>query len=314
MTLDRRGNVRLEEDRLCVLVMVGVRLDGTKELVAIRDGYRESKESWADLLRDLKRRGMRAPVLAVGDGALGFWAAVRDVWPETRHQHDWWHKTANVLDTLPQSAQPTAKKMLAEIRDAEDRHHALAATKTFANEFAPKWPNAVAKITDDLDVLLTFYDFPAEHWIHLRRRTRSSRPSRPSGCAPADQGTRIARGGTRDGLQAHHRRARPLARHQRAAPRRTRARRRDLQERSTHRKPEPGRRVTDKPDPQVLTISPRCRPWCGSALADERTLRFNGSSGYSQRLGAAPVVGDSVSTSMVSLSRRSGRQSVFHCA
>ena len=161
-------NIRLAEDRLCVLVMVGVRLDGTKELVAIRDGYRESKESWADLLRDLKRRGMHAPVLAVGDGALGFWAAVRDVWPETRHQRDWFHKTANVLDALPTSAQPTAKKMLAEIRDAQDRDHAAAAANAFANEFAARWPKVVAKITDDLDVLLTFYDFPAEHWIHLK--------------------------------------------------------------------------------------------------------------------------------------------------
>jgi len=161
-------NVRLAEDRLCVLVMVGVRLDGTKELVAIRDGYRESKESWADLLRDLKRRGMPAPVLAIGDGALGFWGAVRDVWPQTRHQRDWFHKAANVLDALPKSAQPTAKKMLAEIRDAEDRDHAVAAAKAFANEFNAKFPKAVAKITDDLDVLLAFYDFPAEHWIHLK--------------------------------------------------------------------------------------------------------------------------------------------------
>jgi len=161
-------NVRLAEDRLCVLVMVGVRLDGTKELVAIRDGYRESKESWADLLRDLKRRGMTAPVLAIGDGALGFWGAVRDVWPETRHQRDWFHKVANVLDALPKSAQPTAKKMLAEIRDAEDRDHAVAAAKTFANEFGTKFPKAVAKISDDLDELLAFYDFPAEHWIHLK--------------------------------------------------------------------------------------------------------------------------------------------------
>ncbi len=161
-------NVRLAEDRLCVLVMVGVRLDGTKELVAIRDGYRESKESWADLLRDLKRRGMVAPVLAIGDGALGFWGAVRDVWPETRHQRDWFHKAANVLDALPKSAQPTAKKVLAEIRDAQDRDHALAAANVFANEFGTKFSKAVAKITDDLDELLAFYDFPAEHWIHLK--------------------------------------------------------------------------------------------------------------------------------------------------
>jgi putative transposase len=161
-------NVRLDEDRLCCLVMVGVRLDGTKELVAIRDGYRESTESWADLLRDLKRRGMPAPVLAVGDGALGFWAAARDVWPETRHQRDWFHKVANVLDALPKSAQPTAKRMLAEIRDAEDRDHAGSAATAFANEFSAKFPKAVAKITDDLEALLAFYDFPAEHWIHLK--------------------------------------------------------------------------------------------------------------------------------------------------
>jgi transposase-like protein len=161
-------NIRLQEDRLCCLVMVGVRLDGTKELVAIRDGYRESTDSWADLLRDVKHRGMRAPVLAVGDGALGFWAAVRDVWPETRHQRDWFHKTSNVLDALPKSAQPTAKKMLAEIRDAEDRDHAVAAAKRFADEYGAKFPKAVAKITDDLDVVLSFYDYPAEHWIHLK--------------------------------------------------------------------------------------------------------------------------------------------------
>jgi transposase-like protein len=161
-------NVRLEEDRLCCLVMVGVRLDGTKELVAIADGYRESTESWADLLRDLRRRGMRAPVVAVGDGALGFWAALREVWPQTREQRDWVHKVANVLDALPKSAQPTAKKMLAEIRDAEDREHAVAAAKRFDAEFRSKWPKATDKIRDDLDRLLTFYDFPAEHWIHLK--------------------------------------------------------------------------------------------------------------------------------------------------
>ncbi len=161
-------NVRLEEDRLCCLVIVGVRLDGTKELVAIKDGYRESSGSWADLLRDLKRRGMRAPVVAVGDGALGFWAALRDVWPETREQRDWVHKMANILDVLPKSAQPTAKKMLAEVRDAEDRDHAVAAARAFDDEFRTKWPKAADKLRDDLDRLLTFYDFPAEHWLHLK--------------------------------------------------------------------------------------------------------------------------------------------------
>ena len=161
-------NVRLEEERLCCLVIVGVRLDGTKELVALADGYRESTESWADLLRDLKRRGMRAPVLAVGDGALGFWAALRDTFPDTREQRCWFHKEANVINALPRSAQPTARKMLAEIRCAEDRDHARAAAGRFAAEYGAKWPKAVAKITDDLDTLLAFYDYPAEHWIHLR--------------------------------------------------------------------------------------------------------------------------------------------------
>jgi transposase-like protein len=160
--------VRLEEERLCCLVIVGVRPDGTKELVAIADGYRESTDSWAALLRDLRRRGMRAPVVATGDGALGFWAALREVFPETKEQRCWVHKSANILDALPKSIQPLAKKMLAEIRDAEDRDHARDAAKAFDNEFRAKWPKAADKVRDDLDQLLTFYDFPAEHWIHLK--------------------------------------------------------------------------------------------------------------------------------------------------
>jgi hypothetical protein len=111
---------------------------------------------------------MRPPVLAVGDGALGFWAALRDVWPETAEQRCWVHKVANVLDALPKSTQPTAKKMLAEIRDAEDRDHAQAAAGRFDAEFRSKWPKAADKVTGDLEVLLRFYDFPAEHWIHLK--------------------------------------------------------------------------------------------------------------------------------------------------
>jgi len=161
-------NVRLEEARLCALVIVGVRADGTKELVAITDGHRESTDSWADLLRDLKRRGMRAPMVAVGDGALGFWAALRTVWPETTEARCWVHKAANCLNALPSSVQPTAKRMLAEIRDAEDREHAVKAIDAFAGEFAVKWPKAVAKIVDDAVPLLAFYDFPAEHWVHLK--------------------------------------------------------------------------------------------------------------------------------------------------
>ncbi len=125
----------------------------------------------ADLLRDLRRRGMRAPMVAVGDGALGFWAALRAVWPETTEQRRWVHKVANCLNALPKSAQPTARRMLGEIRDAEDRRHAVAAIDAFAAfaaEFAVKWPKAVAKIVDDAEALLAFYDFPAEHWIHLK--------------------------------------------------------------------------------------------------------------------------------------------------
>jgi transposase-like protein len=160
--------IRLEEERLCCLVVVGVRADGTKELVAIGDGYRESTDSWADLLRDLRTRGMRAPVVAVGDGALGFWAALRDVWPQTRIQRCWVHKVANVLAALPKSQHPSARRMVAEIRDAEDRDHAVRAAHAFAHEFGAKWPKAVTKIIDDLEPLLTFYDFPAEHWIHLK--------------------------------------------------------------------------------------------------------------------------------------------------
>jgi len=161
-------NIRLEEHRLCLLVLIGVRADGRKELIALADGYRESAESWADLLRDCARRGMRAPVLAVGDGALGFWSALREVFPTTREQRCWFHKTGNVLAALPKSAHPGAKKALAEIWGAEDKQHALAAVAAFQAAYGAKFAKAVAKITDDLEELLAFYDFPAEHWIHLR--------------------------------------------------------------------------------------------------------------------------------------------------
>jgi putative transposase len=160
--------VRLEQARLCCLVMVGVRADGTKELVAVADGERESTDSWAEVLRDLRRRGMRAPVAAVGDGALGLWAALRDVFPETRHQRDWVHKLANVLGCLPKAVQAGARKALAEIRDAPDRDHARRAIEVFARDYGVKWPKAVAKITDDAEELLCFFDFPAEHWVHLK--------------------------------------------------------------------------------------------------------------------------------------------------
>ena len=161
-------NIRLEEHKLCLLVMIGVRADGRKELVALADGYRESVESWAGLLRDAARRGMRAPVLAVGDGALGFWGALREVFPQARAQRCWFHKIANVLGALPTSAHPGAKRALAEIWNAEDKRHALDAVSRFTATYGAKFPKAVAKITDDLDKLLAFYDYPAEHWVHLR--------------------------------------------------------------------------------------------------------------------------------------------------
>jgi len=160
--------VRLDQEKLCLLVMLGVRSDGRKELVAITDGYRESTESWADLLRDCKRRGMTAPVLAVGDGALGFWKAVREVFPATREQRCWFHKQANVLAALPKSAHPAALASIKAIYNAEDIDKAQVAIKAFEVDFGAKYPKAVAKIVDDADVLLEFYHYPAEHWIHLR--------------------------------------------------------------------------------------------------------------------------------------------------
>ena len=160
--------VRLEQDTVCLLVMIGVRADGTKELVALADGFRESSESSADLLRDCKPRGSRAPVLAVGDGALRSWKALREVFPETKEQRCWWHKIGNVLAALPKSAHPGAKKALAEIYNAENKTLAVKAAKVFAEAYGAKFPKAAAKITEDLDVLLAFYDYPAEHWLHLR--------------------------------------------------------------------------------------------------------------------------------------------------
>jgi putative transposase len=181
--------VRLEQARLCCLVIVGVRADGTKELVAVADGERESTDSWADLLRHLRRRGMRAPVVAVGDGALGLWAALREVFPATRHQRDWVHKVANVLGCLPKSVQAGARKALAEVRDAADRDHAEQAIQAFARDYGVKWPKAVAKVVDDAEELLCFFDFPAEHWLHLK----TSNPIE-STFSPVRARTRVTKG------------------------------------------------------------------------------------------------------------------------
>jgi transposase-like protein len=161
-------NIRLDHERLCCLVLVGVRADGRKELVAVGDGYRESTESWSELLRDLKRRGMRAPVLAIGDGALGFWGALREVFPEAREQRCWVHKIANVLDAVPSSLQPKVKAALHNIMNAEDKQAADLAIDQFQATYGAKYPKAVDKVLKDREVLLTHFDFPVEHWIHLR--------------------------------------------------------------------------------------------------------------------------------------------------
>jgi transposase-like protein len=158
----------LEEGRLCCLVLVGVRADGTKELVAVADGQRESGDDWAELLRDCRRRGMRAPVVMVADGALGLWRALREVFPETREQRCWVHKTANVLNALPKSVQAGARRALNEIAQAEDRAHAERAIGALVSDYGAKWPKAVAKVVDDKEALLCFFDYPAEHWLHLR--------------------------------------------------------------------------------------------------------------------------------------------------
>jgi transposase-like protein len=161
-------NVRLAEDRLACLVLVGVLPDGRKEVIALEDGYRESTESWASVLRDLKRRGLPAPVLAVGDGALGFWAALREVYPTTRQQRCWVHKIVNVLDKLPKRLHGRAKHLLHEIMRAPDRPSAQEGIGRFEQEFAARYPKATTCLSDEQETLLTFFDFPAEHWLHLR--------------------------------------------------------------------------------------------------------------------------------------------------
>ena len=162
-------NVRLAPDRPCVLVVIGATPDGRKELIAIEDGERESKLSWQAVLDDLKARGLsRAPTVAIGDGALGFWAALREAYPATKEQRCWVHKTANVLDKLPKSQQPKAKEMIQQMYGADTKEEALGQYDQFVRLLEAKYPKACACLSKDKDALFTFYDFPAHHWRHLR--------------------------------------------------------------------------------------------------------------------------------------------------
>ncbi len=162
-------SVRLgEDDRLCLLVVIGVREDGVKELLAVEDGYRESTDSWAAVLRDLRDRGLNEPRLVTGDGALGAWGALRDVFPGAGEQRCWVHKIANVLDALPRRLQPRAKTLLHEMMEAPTERDARQTRETFRAEFAAKYPKAVDKLDRDWKQLTAFYAFPAEHWRHLR--------------------------------------------------------------------------------------------------------------------------------------------------
>jgi len=165
-------NIRLEEpdnSRQCILVLMGATADGRKELIAMTDGYRESADSWRELLLGVKQRGLvTGPKAATGDGALGFWAALRELYSQTREQRCWVHKTANILDKMPKSLQEKAKAMLQDIWMAPSRHEASKAFDLFVQTFEAKYPKATECLVKDRDVLLTFYDFPAEHWVHLR--------------------------------------------------------------------------------------------------------------------------------------------------
>ena len=162
-------NIRLEGGRQCILVLMGATADGKKELIAIQDGQRESEQSWKELLLDVQTRGLSVePKLAIGDGALGFWKALRQIWPATGEQRCWVHKTANVLDKLPKSVQPKAKQMLHEIYLSPGRVEANKAFDLFVSSYEAKYPKATECLAKDRMELLRFYDFPAEHWLHLR--------------------------------------------------------------------------------------------------------------------------------------------------
>jgi putative transposase len=186
---------RLDEQAQCILVIIGATPEGQKELVGFTDGLRESSQSWRDLLLDLKRRGLTTapqiavakPALAKAGGALGFWKALGEVWPTTREQRCWVHKTANILNKMPNSLHTKAKRALQQIWMAETKKDAVTALEAFVETYQVKYKKAADCLTKDRDALLAFYDFPAEHWKHLRTTNPLKAPLRPSGTAPSGQ-------------------------------------------------------------------------------------------------------------------------------
>jgi transposase-like protein len=188
------SGLRAEEHRLCALVVIGMNAHGEKHLLAIEDGIRESTQSWREVLLNLKARGLMAPALAIGDGALGFWVAMEEVFPTTRHQRCWCHKTRNVLNALPKSVQPKAKQALQEIWRAETKREAEQAFEGFLNTYDTKYPKATACLEKDREELLMFYAFPAAHWPSLRTTnpiestfgTIRHRTARTKGCLTRD--------------------------------------------------------------------------------------------------------------------------------
>lgn len=184
-------NVRLDDERSCILIIMGADTEGNKELIAVQDGYRESKAAWKEMLLDLKKRGLKVdPKLAIGDGALGFWSALDEVFPTTKRQRCWVHKTANILDKLPKSMQSKSKSMIHDMYMAETKEAALKAYDHFIESFQAKYPKAIACLKKDKEDLFTFYDFPAMHWIHIRTTnpiestfaTVRNRTKRTKGC------------------------------------------------------------------------------------------------------------------------------------
>ncbi len=162
-------NVRLDDDKVCILVIMAADEEGNKELLAVSDGYRESKLSWKEILLSLKHRGLKqSPKLCIGDGNLGFWAAVREVFPTSKEQRCWVHKTANILDKLPKSMQSKAKSLIHDMYETESKEEALKAYKHFIDAYEAKFPKAVQCLKKDKEALFTFYDFPSSHWIHIR--------------------------------------------------------------------------------------------------------------------------------------------------